>query len=169
MAKMPDRTIDMQLVRPFVDATTACLTQMTDVSPACVRTFIKDDPAMHGDIIGVIGLSGGLAGSCAVSFPEALARHIVARFLIEPESALTAAMVTDGVGEIANMVAGGAKPHFAMRGFRFSISTPTVVVGARTRLFDPGGVACFASEFTLAGMPGSFLVEIALRAAKPLA
>ena len=164
---MAERSIDVQLVHPFIEATIACLTQMADIRPTCLRAFIKEDPLMHGEITGVIGLTGGLTGSCVISFPMDLARFIVARFLREAEASVTEAMIADGIGEVANMVAGGAKSHFAAGGLRFAISTPTLIIGAQACLYNPGGTASFACEFALTPTASdTFLVEVATRSVR---
>lgn len=145
-------------------ATVACLTQMARLRPVCTRTFIKDDPLMHGEVSGVIGMTGGLTGNCSVSFPMPLARHLVARFLDESEADITEVMIADGIGEVANMVAGGAKTHAAETGIRFAISTPTLIIGAQACLYNPAGTMSFACEFTAsAERTDTFLVEVAAR------
>ena len=94
---------------------------------------------MHGNISGVIGLSNGITGSCAV-FSWVFGRSIVASFLGE-EIPLDDSIIHDGIGVVANMVAGGAKMRFANTGFNFSISTPPLLpvsllsYGIQRRLF----------------------------------
>jgi len=158
------KTVDVQLINPFITATTDCLTQMAGLGPRRQRVFIKSDPKMHGDIAGIIGMSNGITGSCVVSFPLVLSRRIVARFLGETEANLTSEMVNDGIGEVANMVAGGAKRLFANTPYRFDISTPTVIAGEPVLLFNPEDSVAIACEFTAcAEWPETFLIEVALR------
>lgn len=158
------KTIDVNLLNPFITATLECLTQMAGIAPARKRVFVKQDPRMHGDICGIIGMTNGITGSCVVSFPEPLARRIVARFLSESEAALSVEMMRDGIGEVANMVAGGAKRQFANSPYRFDISTPTVVHGAPIMLFNPQDTVSIACEFSAdPRWPESFLIEIALK------
>jgi chemotaxis protein CheX len=159
------KTIDVKLLNPFLEATVECLTQMAGVRPHRKRVFVKTDPVMHGQITGVIGLSNGLTGSCAVSFPLALAKRLVGTFLGESSVQISSEMVCDGVGEIANMVAGTAKRHFVAIGVIFNISTPTVVMGGeRTAVHNPGGTMNIACEFTVfPDLDETFLLEIALK------
>lgn len=158
------KTIDVNLLNPFIGATLDCLKQMAGAKPERRRVFVKTDPLMHGDICGIIGLTNGMTGSCVVSFPEALARNIVGRFLGEDQAAVTRAMVEDGIGEVANMVAGGAKRMFSSTPYRFDISTPTVVHGEPVKLFNPADTVAIACEFTADPLwTETFLIEIALR------
>lgn len=161
---MAKKTIDVQLLNPFIAATLECLTQMAGMTPERKRVFIKTDPMMHGFITGIIGMSNGITGSCSVSFPASLARHIVGKFMGEDPSKLTEEMVSDGIGEVANMVAGGAKRQFASTEYRFDISTPTVIMGAPTALYNPAETVSIACEFTASpAIPETFLIEIALK------
>jgi chemotaxis protein CheX len=161
---MAKKTIDVQLLNPFIKATLDCLTQMAGMTPERKRVFIKTDPMMHGSITGIIGMSNGITGSCSVSFPHALAKHIVAKFMGENEDNLTDEMVSDGIGEVANMVAGGAKREFATSEYRFDISTPTVIMGAPTALYNPADTVSIACEFTASpALAETFLIEVALK------
>ncbi len=72
------KTIDVNLLNPFISAALDCLRQMAGAKPERKRVFVKTDPTMHGDICGIIGMTNGITGSCVVSFPDALARRIVA-------------------------------------------------------------------------------------------
>lgn len=158
------KTVDAKLVNPFIESTLECLTQMAGMKPERKRLYLKEDDEMHGEVSGVIGLSDGITGNCLVSFPLDMAERIVAAFLGETPPIATA-MVHDGIGEVANMVAGGAKRRFSELGFRFSISTPTVVAGKRpTKLFNPPHSVSIAIEFTPhPDWPGTFLIEIATK------
>lgn len=161
------KTIDVNMLNPFVQATLECLTQMAGTTPERVRLFIKTDPTMHGEIAGIIGLSNGITGSCVVSFPQGLAKRLIAQFLKENEASVTDAMVLDGIGEVANMVAGCAKRLFAGTAYRFDISTPTVIAGANTQLFNPVDVVSIACEFkAYADNPHTFMIEVALKPAE---
>ena len=164
LGAMAKTTIDVQLLNPFIAATLDCLTQMAGLAPERKRIFIKTDPLMHGYVTGIIGMSNGITGSCTVSFPQNLARHIIAKFMGEIESNLTDEMICDGIGEVANMVAGGAKRHFATTEYRFDISTPTVILGNPTSLHNPGGTISIACEFTASpALTETFLIEVALK------
>lgn len=158
------KTIDVNLLNPFISAALDCLRQMAGAKPERKRVFVKTDPTMHGDICGIIGMTNGITGSCVVSFPDALARRIVARLLSEKEESISAAMIEDGIGEVANMVAGGAKRKFADTPYRFDITIPTVVHGEPVKLFNPADTVAIACEFTAdPDWPETFLIEVALK------
>lgn len=157
------KTIDVNLINPFIDSTLECLREMAGCQPQRLKVFVKKENTMHGDISGVIGLANGITGSCVVSFPHALAERIVSSFLGE-EPPLDPALIQDGIGEVANMVAGGAKMRFSKGNFSFSISTPTVVLGAGTELWNPQEVIAIACEFTARPeWEETFLIEVATK------
>lgn len=76
----------------------------------------------------IIGLSGDVSGFVAISLSKSTAAGLVSRFVgmeFSPEDPDFA----DGIGEIANMIAGGAKARFAADR-QVSITCPSVVIGS---------------------------------------
>jgi chemotaxis protein CheX len=162
------KTVDAALVNPFLVSTLECLGVMANLSPVRIRLFLKSTPVMHGDVAGVIGLSHaqgtGVTGSLVVSFPDSLARKVVSGFANELPESLTQDIVIDGIGEVANMVAGGAKRKLAGTRLSFNISTPTLLYGAGTSLHNPPDTVSIASEFKAhPDWPETFLVELATK------
>jgi chemotaxis protein CheX len=147
-----------QHILPFVEAVRNTFRTMLEEDPAGTRPRAKLAPFPLYDISGVIGISGGLVGSAALSFPESTALKVVSRFVqgkftqVNPE-------VTDGIGELVNIVAGSALP--GLEGYACSISLPTVVTGKSHALRSPGQapsmVVAFGSSF------GPFALEVTLR------
>lgn len=112
----------------------------------------------HHDVSGIIGLSGEVTGSVVVSFPIATAEALVTRFAGTP-IAHSDEDFTDAIGEVTNMIAGGAKsnfPHTAV-----SISCPSVVVGPGHKVFRRHDlpVVCFACNSEL----GKFGVQVTMK------
>ncbi|EJI86422.1 CheC-like protein [Alishewanella aestuarii B11] len=90
---------------------------------------VKKDEVAQGDVSGLIGMVGPtMKGSFSVSFDESLAIEIMFRMLGEKPAGINAD-VTDMVGEITNMVTGGAKRILGEKGYEFSMATPIVVSG----------------------------------------
>lgn len=90
---------------------------------------IKKDEVARGDVSGLIGMIGPQTkGSFSVSFEESLALEIMQRMLGERPKTINEE-VTDMVGEITNMVTGGAKRILGEKGYEFSMATPVVVSG----------------------------------------
>ncbi len=114
---------------------------------------IKKEPEPTHDVSGIIGLSGDIEGLVVVSFPTATAERIVSLFTGESLDASNPDFA-DAVGELVNMISGGAKAQF--EGRSISISVPSVVVGSGHTIFgksDMTGVtipcSCDVGEFSV--------------------
>jgi chemotaxis protein CheX len=69
--------------------------------------------------------------------------------------------VQDTVGELANIVAGGAKTEFDKQGMAFHISIPTVVVGQNHTIIHKGNTPVVLLPFRLESL--EFVMEISLK------
>lgn len=91
------------------------------------------------DVSGIIGFSGDMSGSVILSFPRACAHRLVCIFtgveLGESDEELS-----DAVGELTNIIAGGTKAKF--NGAKISISCPSVVIGSGHNVRSSGDAAC---------------------------
>ena len=89
----------------------------------------KNDELARGDVSGLIGMVGPQTrGSFSITFDKGLALEIMRRMLGEAPETINEE-VTDMVGEITNMVTGGAKRMLAEKGYDFNMASPVVVSG----------------------------------------
>lgn len=89
----------------------------------------KNDELARGDVSGLIGMVGPQTrGSFSITFDKSLALEIMRRMLGEAPENINEE-VTDMVGEITNMVTGGAKRMLAEKGYDFNMASPVVVSG----------------------------------------
>jgi chemotaxis protein CheX len=95
---------------------------MLELSPLPVSEGEK----MSWDFTGIVGFYGDITGNCALRLSDATAREVITRLSGEPPIELSE--VSDGVGELTNMIAGNAKG--ALGDFLISLSFPEVVRGA---------------------------------------
>ncbi|MBD3420476.1 MAG: chemotaxis protein CheX [Chitinivibrionales bacterium] len=150
--------MDVAYVNPFINSTidTFKMMIMTEIQPG--KAMLKSEPYPNYDVSGIIGLSGNAQGSIAISFPKITALKTVSKMLgmqikvVGPE-------LSDGIGEIANIIAGNAKQH--LEKYKLSISLPNVVIGRQHVLASQKGIPTilvpFASEL------GQFGMEVALK------
>jgi chemotaxis protein CheX len=110
------------------------------------------------DVSGIIGMSGDVEGSVVLSFPTATAERVVSLFAGE-ELAHTHGDFADAVGELVNMITGGAKARF--KGGQVNITCPSVVVGRNHVVFSRKDVTCLVIPCTCDC--GEFAVEVAMR------
>ena len=109
------------------------------------------------DITGILGFSGGRKGSLLVSMPEPCALKAVGGMLGIEFDAIDSD-VRDGVSELVNMIAGGAKTKLQSKGMGFELSIPNTVIGQSHQITAPANSKRTRLEF---GSPaGDFFIEV---------
>lgn len=124
-----------EFVNPFLSSLLNVLSTMANLDLTAKKPKLKKkNESAKGDVSGLIGLVGPKTkGSFSVTFEEELALEIMSRMLGERPKSINSD-VTDMVGEITNMVTGGAKRMLAEKGFDFDMATPVVVSGRDHRI-----------------------------------
>ncbi len=150
--------MDVSYVNPFIKATVETFKTMLNLDLSTGTPMLKKDAKHSYDISGVIGLSGEAQGIISISFPKVLALKIVSALLGE-EIKIVGPELTDGIGEIANIIAGNTKQYLTQ--FKLSISLPNVVIGSGHRIEVQTGVP--AIIIPLKCKLGEFAMEIALK------
>lgn len=121
--------MNVEFINPFIAALLNVLKTMAQTKLKPGKPKKKSDEIARGDVSGLIGMVGPqVKGSLSITFDENLALTIMERMLGErPET--VDAEVTDMVGEITNMICGGAKNELGEKGYEFGMATPIVVSG----------------------------------------
>ena len=102
---------------------------MANLQPTAGKPALKSDDHAQGVVTGIIDLKGKeTSGSVAISFSKPVVLDIAKRML-RMETTEVNDMVKDLVGEIANMMAGGAKAILQDKGFDFDLTLPSVFAG----------------------------------------
>lgn len=148
-------------INPFLHALVNVLRTMCNLQPQVGKPVLKEDNFARGAVTGFIDLMGEeTAGSMAISFPEPVALDLVSRMLGETPKKIDST-VEDLVGEITNMVSGGAKKILSEKGFNFYLSQPVTFVGANHKVlhsvYGPKIMIPVAVE------SGEFTVEVCFR------
>ncbi len=131
--------MNAQQIRCFLESTENLFSTMLNTSVEFGKPVMQPRDAKHHDVSGIIGLSGDIVGSVVVGLPTETAIAAVEAFVgcrIEPDDENFA----DAVGELANMIAGGAKAK--MEGDDISISCPSVVIGSDYTVQRPRQASC---------------------------
>ena len=84
-----------------------------------------DPETVESDVSGIVGLSGELAGSIVLFLPEQLAVDATTKLLGESVSNVNGDVI-DTIGELTNIIAGGAKSRIELT---VNLSLPTVITG----------------------------------------
>jgi chemotaxis protein CheX len=119
--------MDASYITPFIASVQNVFSTMMQLQVNIGEPRIKSDNTTSFDVSGIIGMSGDVQGSVVVSFSGDTASACVALFSGQtlPQNHPDFA---DAVGELVNMIAGGAKGMFTGKK-KVSISCPSVVVG----------------------------------------
>jgi chemotaxis protein CheX len=119
--------MDVRFINPFVKSICNTFETMCALPVSVGRPQLKTDgDDDNSDVSAVIGFSGGAAGSVVLGFDFDTACKAATRFA-GTEIDAKHPDFADALGELANMVAGGAKSQF--EGLNISISLPNVIVG----------------------------------------
>jgi len=148
------------ILNPFLRAVMDVLRTMAHIEPRRGEPRLKGQRDGFYDVSGVVGLTGQVQGFVSLSFRESAALHVVGSFVGETPSTVDE-QVKDAVGELANMVAGGAKSALAAAGYDLRISIPSVIVGPGHTISRPRGVPCIEIPFETDR--GGFCVDLCLK------
>lgn len=120
----PKSSIDY--INPVISATQNVFDTMLGVTPKRSGLKLKVDSIPDHDVSAVIGLTGQVQGTIVLSFAKQVALSVLEKML-GSEATEIDDEVCDAIGELANMVAGGAKAQLAR--LDLSLSIPNVVTG----------------------------------------
>lgn len=142
----------------FINAMTKVLQTMLRTEVSFDKPFLKKRAEPSHEVSGIIGFSGNVFGTIVVSFPEKVAGTLVERFVGEAIDPAHPDFV-DAIGEMVNMIAGGAKATFGVEDIH--ISCPTVIMGSNYQVFQLKDCPIIAIPCTCD--VGCFVAEIALK------
>lgn len=151
--------MDPNNLLPFIKSTKNIFETMLQMGIEIGEPAVKADRAPSHDVSGIIGFNGDVGGSVVLSFPFATAHRIVSVFTgmeVDPEATDD---VADAVGELVNMIAGGAKAQFS--GKKVSITCPSVVVGSDHTVQNAKDAVCVLIPCDCDC--GNFTVEVAIK------
>ncbi|MBN2514594.1 MAG: chemotaxis protein CheX [Deltaproteobacteria bacterium] len=132
---------------------------MAFIEPKPGKPFLKKNNYAVGDISGIIGLTGSVRGSLALSFSERCIVKVVSNMLGEEIKTINGD-IKDAVGEITNMVSGAARKKLEESGLILSAAIPTVVSGKQHSISHvmggPSIIIPFETEH------GPFVVDVCM-------
>jgi chemotaxis protein CheX len=154
--------MDITLAKPFVKATVDVLSTMAMIQPTAGKPFVKKDNVAHGDVTGIVGITGEKNGSISVTFTKPCAIAIVQNML-GGEIGDLLSDVRDAVGEITNMISGQARRGLSEMGHVFQAATPSVIMGNNHTIAHVTSGPIMAVPFTTEH--GEFTVEVCFEGA----
>jgi len=124
--------MDVQFINPVLQSVNEVLLTMAklEVKPGQARTKRHDEAVSCKSITGLMGMASKKAkASIALTFTEPVILEIANNMLPESKHAIDG-IVIDLVGELANMVMGGAKRYLEEEGYSFNLALPTIIMGS---------------------------------------
>ena len=151
--------MDVKFINPFLEGTVEVLTKMAFVNPMPGKPYLKKNNLAKGDVSGIIGITGTIRGSLALSFSTGSILKIVSNMLGEEITSINDD-IRDAVGEITNMVSGAARKRIEAMGYSLSASIPTVVSGKEHSIMHVMGGPSIVIPFEMEA--GSFVVDVCM-------
>ncbi|MEM7622708.1 MAG: chemotaxis protein CheX [Planctomycetota bacterium] len=148
-----------QHIAPFISSVKNVFQTMLQLDVAVGDPIIINGQSRDKDVSGIIGMTGDVEGVVVLSFDFETAISTVSLFCGEPVER-DSEDFSDAVGELCNMVCGGAKAGFPDNE-SVSISCPSVVIGSGHNVNRPADVPAVAVPCTTDC--GEFVIEIAVR------
>jgi chemotaxis protein CheX len=151
--------MDVKIINAFVDSTVNVIKTMAFIDTVAGGPYLKEGAAAQGDVSGIIGFTGSVVGSLAVSFSEKCILKIVSNMLGEEFLTITRD-IEDAVGEITNMISGDARKRLQSEQLIVSASIPSVVSGKNHTIEHVLGTSSIVIPFTT--VDGSFVVDVCI-------
>lgn len=149
----------VNFINPVLRSIMDVLSTMAHIEPEAGAPKRKDkNDIVHGkNITGVMSMVGKRGNaSIALTFSEAAILHI-AKKMLPSEITTIDGTIIDLVGELANMVLGGAKSDLEKEGYFFQLSLPTIIFGSDYLIAHKTNAPIIMLPFT---MPeGEFVIE----------
>jgi CheY-specific phosphatase CheX len=123
--------LKVEYINPFVLSVIEVFETMLSAQAkrGAIGLYDGDPAKLRNQVTALIGLSGHISGTVAMGFSMDMARQAVGRLLDQGES-VEDALITDGVAELVNMIAGGAKARLtAAQDKPIDLGLPSVVRG----------------------------------------
>jgi chemotaxis protein CheX len=149
--------MDASLINPFIKATLNVISTMSNINPKAGKPTVKTSSDAWGIVTGVIGMAGqDVMGNLVISFDEASILEIVSAMLMENFQDINQDVV-DAVGEITNMICGGAKKDLSELGLHIEMATPVMMIGKGLELAQFSKAPVISLQFLT--QKGAFVVE----------
>lgn len=151
--------MNAKFITAFLEATETVLQTMAFIKPQAGKPYLKNDNVAHGDVSAIIGMTGSVRGSLAISFSGSCILKVVSNMLGEELTDISGD-IKDAVGEITNMVSGVARQKLQSEGYNITAAIPTVVSGANHTILHvlggPSIIIPFQTDY------GPFVVDVCI-------
>lgn len=152
--------MDVKFINPFIESVYETLSTMLKSGAERGKIALSQNKPDVRSIVAVIGMSGSVKGSVALHLPTATAVAAVNR-LLDTNLRVVDDLVLDGVAELVNIIAGGAKAKLSLEDMSaVNLSIPTVIRGRDYRVNYPENATWLEVPFESDIGPFSLRVSI---------
>ncbi len=151
--------MDHEYITPFIASAQNVFSTMMQLDLTPGTPTIKESRGMRHEVSGIITMGGDVIGSVVLTLSEQTALRMVALFTGD-EIGVDDPDFADVIGELLNMICGGAKALFP--GEIVVLSIPSVVTGTGHAVSQPKDVPCVVIPF--ASDCGELAIEVCIRA-----
>jgi chemotaxis protein CheX len=147
----------VEYINPFLMSTIAVFDTMLKCKLERGAPYLKNGTQPQHEVSGVIGLSGNAQGTVVLGLSREAAIG-AAEAMLQERPAEINGDVTDAIGELVNIIAGGAKAK--LEHLHMSVSLPTVITGKFHCIEFPTKVTPICIPFN--SVWGEITVEVGL-------
>jgi len=128
--------IETKYITPFLESVENLFITMMGISVKPEKISLANKPVfLDDDITVLMALSSNVQTTVmTLTFGRSAAAKVVSKLLEEEILPNNLDVITDGLGEIANMIGGGAKAKFSGDGPPVDLSLPQIILGAKDKI-----------------------------------
>jgi chemotaxis protein CheX len=131
-------------LNPFLTSAINVFRTMASCELTRGQPFLMNGAQPAHEVSGIIGLTGKAIGTVVLSLDRQVALSVTEAILGEAPRDLNSDVV-DAIGELTNIIAGGAKAQFEQ--YEMSVSMPSVITGRNHTVSFPRDVTPIAIPF----------------------
>lgn len=153
------------IINPFMETVTDILLTMAHINCRRQSVYLKNSVAMPGDLVATMPLEGdSLRGAFALIMEASTVCDIGEKLLREPIQ-FPSDVCLDVVGELANMVSGGARKRLWQQGYNFEMAQPIIALSKNSQGLPLGSTLVIPFQTHA----GRFWIEVRLESSLPRA
>ena len=143
-----------EVVNSFIRASMDVIEQTTGVKVRIGKAYRKDTPYKSNSLVILIGLTGDLQGTVAISLSQKLACKIASMMMGGISVPTLDEMAKSAIAELCNMILGNTGILLSALGTKIDVTPPTTLTGENLKLsFQNVVIICvpllFAGDETL--------------------
>ena len=150
--------MEAEYINPFIASLDNAFLTMLNCAVRRGEISLKSDGFPLYEISGIVGFSGKAIGTVVLSLSKSVALQATSTMLISETTEINGDVV-DAVGELTNVVAGGAKAK--LEEYRLQVSLPNVITGRSHEIRFPSDVTPICVPFETDWGPLSLEVGLA--------